>query len=64
MCSFDQGVAHEGKTERWVPFEKIRDVKKSVGWSTWLDGIGANADATRELKAMFGAKPFETPKPR
>jgi adenine-specific DNA-methyltransferase len=62
-CTYDRGVSVDGTTERWVPFEKIRDVKKSVGWSTWLDGVGTNADATRELKAMFGEKPFETPKP-
>ena len=62
-CSYDRGVLVDAATERWVPFEKIRDVKKSVGWSTWLDSVGANADATRELKAMFGKKPFETPKP-
>ena len=61
-CSYDRGVSVDAATERWVPFEKIRDVKKSVGWSTWLDSVGANADATRELKAMFGKKPFETPK--
>jgi adenine-specific DNA-methyltransferase len=62
-CGYDRNVSVDDATERWVPFEKIRDVKKSVGWSTWLDGIGANADATRELKAMFSEKPFETPKP-
>ena len=62
-CSYARGVLVDAVTERWVPFEKIRDVKKSVGWSTWLDSIGTNADATRELKAMFGKKPFETPKP-
>ena len=62
-CSYDRGVLVDAATERWVPFEKIRDVKKSVGWGTWLDSVGANADATRELKAMFGKKPFETPKP-
>ena len=62
-CNYDRGVSRNGLAERWVPFEKIRDVKKSVGWSTWLDGVGANADATRELKAMFGEKPFDTPKP-
>ena len=62
-CSYDRGVSVDAATERWVPFEKIRDVKKSVGWSTWLDSVGTNADATRELKAMFGKKPFETPKP-
>ena len=60
---FDPGVAVNGKTERWVPYEKIRDEKKSVGWSTWLDKFGANADATRELKELFGSKPFDTPKP-
>ena len=62
-CSYDRGVSVDGATERWVPFEKIRDIKKSVGWSTWLGSVGTNADATRELKAMFGKKPFETPKP-
>jgi adenine-specific DNA-methyltransferase len=62
-CNYDRGVSVDGTTARWVPFEKIRDIKKSVGWSTWLDSVGANADATRELKAMFGEKPFETPKP-
>ena len=62
-CGYDRGVTQGGTTERWVPFEKIRDVKKAVGWSTWLDGVGTNADATRELKALFGEKPFDTPKP-
>ena len=63
ICSYDQGVSVNGCTERWVPFEKIRDVKKSVGWATWLDTFGINADATRELKQLFDFKPFETPKP-
>jgi adenine-specific DNA-methyltransferase len=63
LRSFDPGVEVGGKTERWVPYEKIRDMKKSVGWSTWLDEFGSNADATRELKELFGAKPFDTPKP-
>ena len=62
-CSYDRGISVDATTERWVPFEKIRDVKKSVGWSTWLGSVGTNADATRELKAMFGKKSFETPKP-
>ena len=62
-CSYDRGLSVDAATERWVPFEKIRDVKKSVGWGTWLGSVGTNADATRELKAMFGKKPFETPKP-
>ena len=61
-CSYEQDVVVDAETERWVPFEKIRDIKKSVGWGTWLDSIGTNADATRELKEMFGKKPFETPK--
>ena len=60
---FDEGMSINGQTERWVPYEKIRDIKKSVGWSTWLDKYGTNADATRELKDLFGFKPFDTPKP-
>lgn len=63
ICKYDKGVVVEGETERWVPFEKIRDKKKSVGWGTWLDLIGFNSDATRELKEIFGTKPFDTPKP-
>ena len=62
-CAYDKGVVVDGNRERWVPFEKIRDVKKSVGWSTWLDSYGINADATRQLKDLFGFKPFDTPKP-
>jgi adenine-specific DNA-methyltransferase len=60
---FDNGVNVNGKAERWVPYEKIRDSKKSVGWSTWLDKFGTNADGTRELKELFGVKVFDTPKP-
>ena len=60
---FDNGVTVNGKSERWVPYEKIRDTKKSVGWSTWLDKFGTNADGTRELKELFGFKVFDTPKP-
>lgn len=60
---FDDGKSVNGATERWVPYEKIRDVKKSVGWSTWLDKFGTNADGTRELKELFGVKVFDTPKP-
>jgi len=60
---YDAGVTHGGQTERWVPYAKIRDKKKSVGWSTWLDSYGWNADATRELKEIFGSKIFDTPKP-
>ena len=60
---FDSGVTWQGKTERFVPYEKIRDSSKSIGWSTWLDSYGFNSDATRELKEIFGKKPFDTPKP-
>ena len=63
MRPFDSGVSVSGATERWVPYEKIRDTKKSVGWSTWLDKFGSNADGTRELKELFGFKVFDTPKP-
>jgi len=60
---YDHGVTYGGETERWVPYDKIRDKKKSVGWSTWLDSYGFNADATRELKEIFDKKVFDTPKP-
>lgn len=60
---FDSGVTHEGKIERWVPYEKVRDKKQSFGWSTWLDSYGFNSDGTRDLKELFGSKTFETPKP-
>jgi adenine-specific DNA-methyltransferase len=63
MCAYDEGIKYEGQKERWVPFVKIRDKKKATGWSTWLDDHGYNADATRELKELFGSKIFETPKP-
>jgi adenine-specific DNA-methyltransferase len=62
-CKYDSGIVVNGEAERWVPFEKIRDKKKSVGWGTWLDTIGFNSDATRELKDIFGTKIFDTPKP-
>ena len=61
---FDDGIVVAGKTERLVPYEKIRDSKKSFGWTTWLDSFGFNADATRELKDIFGSKEFDTPKPK
>lgn len=63
LCPYDDGITVEGKKERWVPFEKIRNEKKTVGWATWLDKYGYNADATAELKNIFGNKPFDTPKP-
>jgi adenine-specific DNA-methyltransferase len=60
---YDKGITYKGQKERWVPYAKIRDKKKSIGWSTWLDTYGYNADATRELKEIFGSKVFDTPKP-
>lgn len=60
---YDEGVSVDGKTERWVPYQKIREETKSFGWNTWLDGYGTNSDATAELKALFGSKVFDTPKP-
>jgi adenine-specific DNA-methyltransferase len=62
-CSYDEGVAVKGRTERWVPFEKIRDRRRSFGWSTWLDSFGFNSDGTREIKEIFGEKVFDTVKP-
>ena len=61
--AFDQDVTWNGQRERWVPYEKIRDESRSIGWSTWLDNHGFNADATRELKDILGRKVFDTPKP-
>lgn len=63
LAPYDEGVVVDGKAERWKPYEKIRDEKKSFGWNTWLDGYGTNSDATAELKAIFGSKVFDTPKP-
>jgi adenine-specific DNA-methyltransferase len=63
LRAFDEGVTWNGLLARWVPYEKIRDTSKSIGWSTWLDSHGSNADATRELKDILGRKVFDTPKP-
>lgn len=64
LCSYDIGVEVDGRRERWVPFEKIREEVKAFGWNSWLDDRGTNADATAELKDLFaGKKPFSTPKP-
>lgn len=60
---YDEGVTVNGETHRWVPYEKIRDSKKSFGWNSWLDGYGTNADGTAVIKAIFGSKIFDTPKP-
>ena len=62
-CPYDNGITVNGETDRWVPFQKVRDIKKTTGWGTWLDSVGYNSDATRELKDIFGEKPFDTPKP-
>lgn len=63
MRPYDEGVAVDGKTSRWVPYEKIRDNSKHGALGSWLDGVGANSDGTEELKRIFGSKPFDTPKP-
>jgi adenine-specific DNA-methyltransferase len=63
MRPYDDGVTVNGKAERWVPYEKIRDVNKAFGWSTWLDGLATNADGTKVIKEIFGFKAFDTPKP-
>ena len=60
---YDEGITVNGETHRWVPYEKIRDSKKSFGWNSWLDGYGTNADGTAVIKAIFGSKIFDTPKP-
>lgn len=60
---YDDGVTVNGATHRWVPYEKIRDAKKSFGWNSWLDGYGTNADGTSVIKEIFGSKVFDTPKP-
>jgi len=63
MRPFDPGVVVNGKKERWVPYEKIRVSERERVRGTWLDAHGTNADATSELKQIFGTKLFETPKP-
>ena len=61
--SFDPGVTWQRLSERWVPYEKVRDMKRAVGWSTWLDAHGTNPDGTKRLKEIFGEKIFDTAKP-
>lgn len=63
MRPFNDGVIVKGVQQRWVPYQKVRDKKRSFGWSTWLDSFGYNADGTRELINIFGDKRFDTPKP-
>lgn len=60
---YEANVSVDGETERWVPYEKDREVTKSFGWNTWLDGYGTNSDATDTIKKIFGSKEFDTPKP-
>jgi len=60
---FDPGVTVNGATDRWVPYEKIRDIRRAFGWSTWLDNLATNADGTETIKQIFGEKKFDTPKP-
>ena len=61
---YNNNITYNGQWERWVPYAKIRDKKRSIGWGTWLDTYGFNADGTRELKEIFGKKAFDTPKPK
>lgn len=63
MRPYDKGVIVDGQTRRWVPYEKVREATRAFGWGSWLDGVGTNADGTAELKAIFGSKVFDTPKP-
>jgi adenine-specific DNA-methyltransferase len=60
---YGDNVVVNGENERWVPYEKIRDVSKAFGWSTWLESVATNADGTKAIKDIFGSKVFETPKP-
>ncbi|WP_214749981.1 site-specific DNA-methyltransferase [Exiguobacterium sp. s189] len=60
---YDSGVTYNGESERWVPYEKIRDKEKTLGWKTWLDDMGTNASGTKSIKEIFGSKIFDTPKP-
>lgn len=60
---YDDGVTVNGAKERLVPYEKIRDINKAFGWSTWLDKVATTADGTKVIKQIFGKKVFETPKP-
>ena len=62
-CSYDEGITVNGESHRWVPYEKIRNSKKSFGWNSWLDGYGTNAEGTAIIKNIFGSKVFDTPKP-
>lgn len=63
MRSYDAGIIVDGKTERWFPYEKVRETEKAFGWNTWLDKIGFNSIGTKEIKDIFGQKIFDTPKP-
>ncbi len=60
---FDEGISVDGSKERLVPYKKVRESTKYSVPSSWLDGCGTNADGTEEIKAIFGSKIFDTPKP-
>ena len=49
---------------RWRVYRKIRDGRISeTAYGTVLDKHGTSATGTSELKALFGSKTFDTPKP-
>lgn len=64
-------LAHEGDIDfvprddgTYICYEKIRKSNpRYTQYRTILSDIGTNADATKELKAIFGKKVFDTPKP-
>lgn len=60
---YDEGVVVDGNSERWFPYEKIREKEKSFGWNTWIDTIGFNSNGTKQIKEIFKEKVFDTPKP-
>nr|WP_319401701.1 site-specific DNA-methyltransferase [uncultured Carboxylicivirga sp.] len=60
---YDEGVLVNGESERWFPYEKVREKEKSFGWNTWLDKIGFNSVGTKQIKEIFTEKVFDTPKP-
>lgn len=48
----------------YIAYEKIRESNpRYTQYRTILSDIGTNADATSELKQIFGEKIFDTPKP-
>lgn len=48
----------------WKVYKKIRDGRvTSLTYSTLLDDLGTSATGTSEIKKLFNAKTFDTPKP-